>query len=104
MQMILEGDPAFKTVVMKSSFGTNEINNNVADTDDEIVDDDGEGTACTSSSRSLTPNPNQKPKGKKRKVDELKEYLTERDKEFFKKMNEMQEKTNAILEKLFEKP
>lgn len=102
--MILEGDPAFKTVVMKSSFGTNEINNNVADTDDEIGDDDGEGTACTSSSRSLTPNPNQKPKGKKRKVDELKEYLTERDKEFFKKMNEMQEKTNAILEKLFEKP
>ena len=79
MLNILEGDPALKPVVMKSSFGANEINNNVAYTDDELGDKDDEETASTSSSSSSTPNPNQKSKGKKRKVDELQEYLTERN-------------------------
>ena len=49
-----------------------------------------------------TRNPKEK-RGKKRKVDELKEYLTERDQEFFKMINVMQEKTSAILEKLDKK-
>lgn len=67
MQNILEGDPALKPVVMKSSFGANEINNNVAYTDDEIGDhNDDEETASTSSSRSSTPNPNQKKKEERR--------------------------------------
>ena len=93
-----------KPVVIKSSFGAIKINNNVAYTDDEIGDhNDDEETASTSSSRSSTPYPNQKSKGKKRKVDELQEYLTERNQECFKKMNVMQEKTRAILEKVDEK-
>lgn len=75
MQIILEGDPAFKRVVMKSSFGANEIKNNCADTDDEIMDNNGEETASTSSSRSSTPHPNQKSKRKKMKEYELKETM-----------------------------
>ena len=70
MQIIVKGDLAFKPVVMKSFFGANEINNNVAYTDDEIGDNDDEETARTSSSKSSTPNSNQKSKGKKRKEEE----------------------------------
>ena len=109
IQNILEGDPALKPVVMKSSFGANEINNNVGYTDDEIGDNDDEETAVqVHQGRQLliqTRNPKER-RGKQRKVDELKEYLTERDQEFLKRMNVMnvmKEKTSAILEKLVEK-
>jgi hypothetical protein len=97
--MILENDPAFKPIVLKSSFGAKEINNNAVHVSSDDEDDDE--TASTSSTRSSTPTTNSK--GKKRKVDELKDYFSERDKEFFKKLNEMQEKTNSILEKLVDK-
>ena len=49
--------------------------NNVADTDDEIMDNNGEETASTSSSRSSTPHPNHKSKRKKMKEYELKETM-----------------------------
>lgn len=62
MQSIIENAPSFKPIVMRSSFGANEINNNnVEDTDEED---------CDETSRSSNPNPIRKPKGKKRKLDE----------------------------------
>ena len=51
------------------------------------MDNNGEETASTSSTRSSTHHPK-----KEDELYELKEYLTETDKEFFKIMNEMQEK------------
>ncbi|XP_062617901.1 uncharacterized protein LOC134279506 [Saccostrea cucullata] len=102
MEAILENDPSFKPLVMKSSFGAKEINNNddVEDSDEDQDGEDGEETASTSTSTSSLSRKN---KGKKRKLDELKEFLTERDNALCKQLNEMQQKTNSILEKLVDK-
>lgn len=71
MQSILENDPSFKPIVMRSSFGLDEINNNNVEDTDEA---DGDETASISSSRSSTPNPSRTPREKKRKLDELKDF------------------------------
>ena len=80
MPFLPENYPAFKPLVLKSLLGSHEINNNVSEKSD--IDDKGkrgdEGSSC-SSSKSPTPNLCQKPKPKKRKINELKEYQEERD-------------------------
>ena len=52
------------------------------------MEEKGEGSSC-SSSRSPTPSLCQKPKPKKRKIDELKEYPEERDGKILKMMREI---------------
>ena len=92
MQIILEGDPAFKRVVMKSSFGANEIKNNVADTDDGIMDNNGEENSKYKFIKVVYSS--SKP--------EIQKNMNWKRQWIFKKMNEIQEKINAILEKYVE--
>ena len=105
MQFLLENDPTFKPLLLKSSLGLHEIDNNVlekSDIDDEMEKEGGDGSSC-SSPRSPTPNLCQKPNFEKRKIDDLKEYLEERDEKFLKTMREIQDTNNKVLEKLIEK-
>ena len=103
MFQLLEDDPAFRPLVLRSSLGTKEINN-IADEnsddspngEDHREDNPGPSASTSSTSNSCRPK-------KKRKVDDVKEYLAERDDKFLSMMKEMQEKQNKLLEKLIDK-
>ena len=102
MQLLLEDDPAFKPLLLRSSFGTKEVNNNLQYANDVNEDTDEEtdklSTCSTTSSSTTSVN-----KTKRSKTDELKDYFTQRDEKFMSFMREMQDKNNSVLEKLIEK-
>ena len=88
MQIILEGDPAFKRVVMKSSFGANEIKNNVADTDDGIMDNNGEENSKYKFIKVV--NSSSKPEIQKKEDERI---WTERDNEFLRRWTKCKKKS-----------
>ena len=100
MQLILEGDPAFKPLLLKSSFGAVEINNNIEEdsSSDEKEAEDKNNASCSSSDHTRKSKTT-----RKRKRDDLKEFLAERDEKFLSAMKEMQSQNNALLEKLIDK-
>lgn len=109
MELILKDDTAFKPKVLRSSFETTEINNNVASDHEDDDDEDGSNDFEKSSS-TATPSTSQATTltgSKKRKrvthTDELKAYLAERDEKYLAVIQEMQEKQNKLMEKLIEK-
>ena len=82
MQLLLEDDPAFKPLLLRSSFGTKEVNNNLQYANDVNEDTDEEtdklSTCSTTSSSTTSVN-----KTKRSKTDELKDYFTQRDEKFY---------------------
>lgn len=44
MQFLLQYDPAFKPLVMKSLLGSHEVNNNRADTEDEVEEEEDDSS------------------------------------------------------------
>ncbi|XP_061170236.1 uncharacterized protein LOC133191348 [Saccostrea echinata] len=97
MQSILEGDPSFKPLVLRSSFGMRKDD----DESDEDTIEQEDDASTSSASRPTTPIPTAKTK--KRKIDEMKEYFEERDKKFFEVMENMQNSNKELLTKLIEK-
>lgn len=108
MEYILRDDPSFKPSVLRSSFGTKEINNNAESVSDHDVDEDDDnetdhGSLESFASTSGSSKKSLKIKKRKTSTDELKDYLAERDEKFMAAMKEMTEKQNKLLEKLIEK-
>ena len=109
MELILKDDPAFKPKVLRSSFGTTEINNNVASDHEDDDDEDGSNdfekspsTATPSTSQATTLTGSKKRK-RVTNTDALRAYLVERDEQFLTVIQEMQEKQNKLMAKLIEK-
>jgi hypothetical protein len=109
MELILKDDTAFKPKVLRSSFETTEINNNVASDHEDDDDEDGSNdfekspsTATPSTSQATTLTGSKKRK-RVTHTDELRAYLAERDEKCLTVIQEMQEKQNKLMEKLIEK-
>lgn len=100
MQLILEGDPAFKPLLLKSSFGAVEVNKNIEEdsSSDEKEVEEENNASCSSSGHTRKSKTT-----RKRKRDDLKEFLAERDEKFLSAMKEMQSQNNALIEKLIDK-
>lgn len=98
MQLILEGDPAFKPLLLKSSFGAVEVNKNIEEdsSSDEKEVEEENNASCSSIGHTRKSKTT-------RKRDELKEFLAERDEKFLSAMKERQSQNNALLEKLIDK-
>ena len=106
MHDLLQGDPAFKPVVVRISFGVKEVNNNVVTSlpvSDDENDNDDSSVSVSSRSTSSVSSSNPSASKKKRKVDDHREYLEKRDDKFFKALKEMQETQNKLIETLIDK-
>ncbi|XP_062572701.1 uncharacterized protein LOC134234651 [Saccostrea cucullata] len=90
MHDILHDDPAFNPPIVKSSLGTEETSSTIV-----LGGEDTSSDSCCSSE-------NEK-KAQKKKGNELVEYLKDRDEKFLNAFQNMQEKTNKLMEKLIEK-
>lgn len=96
MQLLLNDDPAFKPSVLKSSLGTQEVNNNNSGNQDD--DEEEEDVVDPKSTHTAGP-----PAKKRNRIDELKQFLEERDNRFLEAMKDMQNTQNKLMEKLIEK-
>lgn len=95
MHSLLDDDPAFRPLICKSSFRQIQTKN-YAENDE---DDDNTNISLGSSSIST----NLKSCQKKRKNEEIIEYMERRDEHFLSMFKEMQEKQNKLMEKVIEK-
>ena len=94
MADVVTDDPCFSPPVARGSLShLNKRPRSVSDSDS----DDG---AANKEIEEPTPK---KPKKKPSKIDELKEYFTERDNTFLAALKEMSDKQNSLMEKLIEK-
>ena len=105
----MKDDTAFKPKVLRSSFETTEINNNVASDHEDDDDEDGSNdfekspsTAAPSTSQATTLTGSKKRK-RVTHTDELRAYLAEWDEKYLTVIQEIQEKQNKLMEKLIEK-
>lgn len=87
MADIVLDDPTFTPVVAK---GTLDPPNDQPESD-------------TDGSREVGPSVSEPERKKKSQMDELKEYMAERDERFLKALNDMNAKQNALMEELIEK-
>lgn len=85
MELILEGDPAFKPVYLRSSLGS-DVTHSPEEESSSIMSSDGSTSSAATAGHVTKKSTN----SRKRKSEDLKEYLEERDKQFLDTLKEMQ--------------
>lgn len=86
MELILEGDPAFKPVYLRSSLGSDVTHSPEEEESSSSMSSDGSTSSAATAGHVTKKSTN----SRKRKSEDLKEYLEERDKQFLDTLKEMQ--------------
>jgi hypothetical protein len=103
MELILEGDPAFKPVYLRSSLGL-DVSQEIPDEESKSSSSSENVGASSEGSTSVAVDHDTKnSSSRKRKGEDLKEYLEKRDKQFLDTLKEMQNQNNELLRQLIDK-
>ena len=99
MELILEGDPAFKPVYLRSSLGSDVTHSPEEEESSSSMSSDGSTSSAATAGHVTKKSTN----SRKRKSEDLKEYLEEREKQFLDTLKEMQDQNNELLKQLIDK-